>query len=385
MRTPDEKVSRACARITMHHPFFGAFILRTNVQEATDTKGRAITTMATDGRTIWWNRDFVAKCTDQEVEGVFIHEVLHIVFKHMLRRKERSPLKWNMACDYVIDPIVLDVPNVSIPNWPGLEQHHDRQYDGEFVEAVYEKLPDPPEGQGGCMSIGEVFDMTNENGSPMSAEEMQQAGVEIDQTVMIAAESAKRAGRLPGSIEEYVKSMMEPQVDWAAHLRRFIGGEHPEGFTYDTPDRGPYFYCELMEPSLDKVGVGTIIIGLDVSGSVSTKELQHGLAEMNALTEEFHPRKVIVIQHDSEVKSVEEFEAGEVIDDIKVRGRGGTSVQPVFKWIEESGEQPDRVVMITDMGIWDFGEPTGWPTLWVSTTKESAPWGETTHIHTGAA
>jgi len=384
MRTPEEKIHRAMGRITMKHPFFGSFIPRTNFEMVNSP--HRVSTMATDGRTIWWNYEFVDGLTNEEVEGVVIHEVLHIVLKHMLRRNDRNPRKWNIACDYVIDPIVLSIGGDSpptLPGGPGLEHHHDTQYDGKTAEHVYELLPDDEEhtGEGGSMvSIGDIEDMKNEDGSPMSPDEVERMSVEIDQMVITAAEAAKRAGKLPAGIDEYVKSLRDPKVDLEDHLHRFIGGEHPEGYTFKRIARAPHWYGGMIEPSIERVGCGTIVIGLDVSGSMSTKELEYCGGLLKSLTEEYNPDTVIVIQHDAVVTKVDEYEAGEWVDDLKVKGRGGTRVQPVFEYIREHDINPDKLIMVTDMGIFDFGEPEPWDTLWVSSTKESAPWGDTAYM-----
>lgn len=379
MRTPQEKIARACARITMKQPFFGAFILRTNVVEATGPMAQRVKTMATDGKTIWWNATFVGGMTDAETEGVLIHEVLHIVFKHHLRRKSRHPRKWNIAADYVIDPIVLDIPEVALPTGPGLEQHHDKKYDGQSVEHVYEMLPDPPQSDGGS-SIGDVLDQTDADGKPLSDEERALAETEIDQTTITAADAARKAGKLPGGIEQLVQKLLKPKVNWAEQLRRFVGGEQPDGYSRRRPHRAQYWYGHMIEPTVERNGVGELVISVDVSGSVSDKEIEQFLGEMNHITEEFAPSKVIVIQHDSRIQKVDEFEAGEVIDELRVKGRGGTNVQPVFQYIDEHIGRPDRLILMTDMGIYDWGDDPGYPCLWVATTDEKAPYGETTHI-----
>lgn len=384
--TPDKKISTACSAITITQPFFGAFVLRTNIREATDEESKKITTMATDGREIIWNRKFVDGLSVPEVVGVLVHEVLHIVFKHMLRRSGRDPAKWNTACDYVIDPIVLSM-GLKLPTGPDLEHHHDTQYDGKSAEQVYALLPDePPSGKGYGSGIGGVTDMKNEDGSSMSQSEADTAEMEIDQLTIIAAESAKHRGDLPGGLAEHVKKLREPKVDWQSVLRRFVGGDFPEGYNTRRPNRPMYHLFDMIEPTIEKTGVGHIVLAIDTSGSVSNDELAQFLGEMNSISEEMQPELITVIHCDAAIQKVQEFERGELIDgsNIKFKGRGGTAVQPVFKYVEKNIEKLDRLIYFTDMEIGDWGRAPDYPVLWVSTSRNAkGPYGETTYVQVG--
>jgi predicted metal-dependent peptidase len=96
------KMSRAVTQLVVRHPFFGSVCL--SVKVAPDP---TIPTMCTDGTSILWSPSFVDEMTQDECTGVLAHEVMHIVMKHMLRRGERKPDRWNYACDYVINPSFL--------------------------------------------------------------------------------------------------------------------------------------------------------------------------------------------------------------------------------------------------------------------------------------
>jgi len=46
--------------------------------------------------------------THQEIVGVQVHEVLHVVFKHHLRRGKRDKHYWNCAGDYIINAVAKE-------------------------------------------------------------------------------------------------------------------------------------------------------------------------------------------------------------------------------------------------------------------------------------
>ena len=96
------KVSRSITRLVISHPFFGSMALSLKIEADEE-----ISTMCTDGKFIKWNHDFVANMSEEETTGVMAHEVMHVGMKHNLRRGDRDPERWNIACDYVINPILI--------------------------------------------------------------------------------------------------------------------------------------------------------------------------------------------------------------------------------------------------------------------------------------
>jgi predicted metal-dependent peptidase len=61
-----------------------------------------------DGRIVYyWNRAFFDSLTnDDDLKYVCAHEALHIILGHSLRRKERDPERWNVACDIAVNTLL---------------------------------------------------------------------------------------------------------------------------------------------------------------------------------------------------------------------------------------------------------------------------------------
>src|ERR1700722_2706019 len=132
MNDVKQRLSAARAALVLDHPFFGALALRMNLEE--ETKGRT-RTMATDGRSIFYDNGFVKGCSDQELVGLPAHEVMHPAMQHHTRRGDRDPGLWNEAADYAINPILTDAGFV-LPGAPLLN----REYCGMTAEQIYEAL-----------------------------------------------------------------------------------------------------------------------------------------------------------------------------------------------------------------------------------------------------
>lgn len=376
----DLKIARAKTQLVLKHPFFGSCAMGLNFTETT-----ALPTMATDGKSILWNREFVDKYDQDMVMGVIAHEVLHVVFKHCLRIGDRDHKKWNVCTDIAINDI-LKGDGFSLPA-DGM--YHDSkpewvQYKDWAAERIYSHMPDD-QTPDDAPSWGGVIQTMGDDGEPLSDAEASQIEAELDIKTLMAADAAKAQGKLPAKIDQLVQVMRRCQIDWRDVLNRFIGGDQPDDYTWRRPQKNAWFNQGVYLPSVDKVGAGDVIIYVDTSGSVSGDELSHFLGEMNAITEDQKPRSVTVITCDVKVRTVHRYEQGEVIEKIEINGRGGTRVTPVFDYIEDHQLPCDNFVGLTDLEIHDFPNTPDFPVLWVSTDigSDTAPWGEVAILKMG--
>jgi predicted metal-dependent peptidase len=370
------KIARCKTSLMVKHPFFGSIALGCHF-----VQDDSIETMATDGTKIIWAEPFVDRHSEDEIKGVIAHEVMHIVMKHHLRRGDRDPKKWNVATDYAINDILTDGGFV-LPE-DGL---FSEQYKGMAAEKIFDLLPQD-DGGADQPSWGIVMDATNEDGSQPSQGDLEQMAADIDQRVFMAAQAAENAGKLPSKIKDIVSRMRRSQVDWMDVIRRFVGGDNPEDYTWRRCNRKVYYSQGIYMPSVDRVGVGDIVLGWDSSGSVSMREQEYFLGVFNQLIEDFNPRSITLIVCDAEVQSVTEYAQGEYINGVEAKGRGGTRVMPVFDYVEDNQIPCDAMVYLTDMGIFDWpNETPDYPVLWVSTDMDcnDAPIGETTRIQVAA-
>ncbi len=101
-----------------------------------ETEKSKCDTMATDGKNIYFYPEFVMGCTEEELQGVLVHEALHVVYEHPLRRGNRHPKVWNIACDYVINAYLYWDLHLQLP-MGGLLDH---KYKGMTAEKVYQIL-----------------------------------------------------------------------------------------------------------------------------------------------------------------------------------------------------------------------------------------------------
>ena len=101
------------------------------------------------------------------------------------------------------------------------------------------------------------------------------------------------------------------------------------------------------------------MIGVDTSGSVNTRELEHFMSEMHHVQKTGH--QITVAQCDTNLSDVSPFRKNA---DWQIKGRGGTCFQPVIDHFNEMRGRYTALIYLTDGEAYS---PDNCPknTLWV--------------------
>lgn len=386
-------------------PYFGTFVIGTDLVE--DSK---IPTAATDYECIKFNPEWLLGPAGKprardEVVFVFAHEVLHMCFKHGLRMSFRDPALWNVAADYAINLILHDGQVGKFPE-PDPSKGEVKLLDESFrnmsAETIYDILEKKRQEQGGGKKLkmgGIVIDLSkadpggtggferpvNVDGSELSDSQKVALERAIDAKTSAAAAAAKSQGKLPAGLERFLKTAMEPEIDWRERLRQFVAKQFPSDLSWQRPNRR-HIWNDLYLPYTEKTGVGEILCIMDTSGSVDysggKSEGAQYYAEIKAIFEDVMPSKLHCIYCDAEVAGHDVFEQGEE-PILKPRGGGGTDFRPPFKKVEKENIPIQCAIYLTDMmGTFPDKAPP-YPVLWVATTDAVGPFGETIRIMKG--
>ena len=92
--------------ILSQYPFFGKLLMRLSFGFA-DCE-----TAYTDMKRIVFSPDFADKLNDEQLTFVVLHELMHCVLKHCVRGKGKIHLIYNIACDIVVNSIILEAMNL---------------------------------------------------------------------------------------------------------------------------------------------------------------------------------------------------------------------------------------------------------------------------------
>ena len=411
-------ITKARARLLVRAPFIGSIALGLIWVNAPD-----IGTMATDGRSVWFNPDWCEAHGVEKTMGVIAHEVLHVINRHHLRRGERDAELWNVAADLLINRLLQDDKYV-LPR-DGLFDR-DRRYAGLATETIYARLieqqqqqqaEEPKDGRSSSQASvgaasgsgnghdpiasgqtnsrakpdqrevhsgnsvfptrlwGEVRDLTKPNGQRLSPTERLQAEHDLDVRIRQAAAAAKRAGKYGVALREMIEIATD-RVDWRDKFRMAFDGVLRGEVGWARPNRR-FIQHGMYLPGWRRTGAGRVGFVLDTSGSISANELSVYTAAVLGILEETSPEEVALIQCDAQVQRIDFIQPGESFDQIEVHGRGGTRFQPAFDWIAESGFGPAAIVYATDLKCSDQPRDPGVPVIWLTPTRNrTMPFGE---------
>ncbi len=191
-----------------------------------------------------------------------------------------------------------------------------------------------------------------------------------------AANAAKKAGKeINGSLSELVKNVRTPQVNWKAHLRTTLMSNKPDNPSWRKPNRKMLSELEVYMPSMVSESIGVISVVLDTSGSVSRKEREVYLSELQSINESMRPLGMNVICVDTEVATCYSFTPDDDISELKLTGGGGTDMTPGFKYIEECLDETETILCFSDCEFWQWPPEPMKQVIWLSTGEENNPYG----------
>ena len=385
-------------------------------------------TMATDGKSIYFNRTFVRETADNELLAVLLHEALHVALGHHLRRGKFPAKPWNIACDYSVNLMVKDA-RLDLPG----NVYLDEKYRGMTAEQIIRAMPKDDEGEDGeeegeeggqpgtgdehgnaggqpwdtdtddtddgegddtgtddtdddtgkpagapkgFEPVGEIWDAVDDDGEALSPADIKEAEETLKRDIIVAAEVEKATGSgsitIGGGVLDQAKAA---SVDWVEALADFLDQAFGCEPTLAKPARrhlwsGNYF------PSYKGVGGGDLVIAIDTSASVSQDEAQQFADEIDSIRENIKPDKTVVIYCDAFIQrhpeTGEQFDEFDSFEDIEVRAinGGGTRFDPPFSLVEQEGFEPSAFVYFTD-GYCRVGDGTAdkvdYPVLWATT------------------
>jgi len=350
-----DKLVTARIGLLLKAPFFGNLATRLQLINADEWCGTA----ATDGRRFYYNSEFINKMPLKQVEFLFGHEVLHVVYDHMGRRESRDPKIMNIAADYCVNGDLMEQRvGEKIP--VGL---YDNKYNGWSAEEVYDDLMQNANkidiNKLAEMLLDEHLDGEGEGedgdgdkdgkGRPrLSEEEKRQIRDEVKDAVLQAAQAAG-AGNLPGGVKRMIKDLTEPQISWKELLEQQIQSTIKNDYTFARPGRKAW-HMDAILPSQKPGETIDIFIGIDTSGSIGPEELKIFFSEIKGIMDSYTEYKIKVVGWDTAIGGVGEFTSENLADitEFDPQGGGGTDPMCVWEYMIDEGIEPKKLIMFTD-------------------------------------
>jgi len=428
----DKKLATARTKLILEKPFLGALVLRLPMVRAKDDWCDAT---FSNGKKLYYNEHYIDALTPDQTQFVLAHEALHCALSHFARRQNRVQHRWDMACDFAINPMLI---NDGMK--PPVDANYLREYDGMTAEEIYPLLEDNDNDQereleqnlnpdsdnekdddsggtpdqhdqkegrdqkqksdskgqgeedGGAREdnsdkgdgAGKKQEGPPEEGEgepdPLTPQEIESLSLQWQQRMASAAQQAIQAGKMGGSMARMVDHLLQPRLPWRMLLSRYMTMVARDDYTYMRPSsrRGdPAVYPSLRSAQLN------IVVALDISGSISNSEINEFMSEVDSIKAQMRARITLLVC-DSKLadgcpwlfEPWDEFTMPE-----KFKGGGGTSFKPVMEWAEEQDEAPSLIVYFTDaQGEFPEKEPA-FPVVWLVKGKTPVPWGQRVQLN----
>ena len=358
-----EKLITARVGLLLRASFFGNLATRLKLINADEW----LTTAATDGRNFYYNTRFIEMLKPKEIEFLFGHEVLHVVYDHMGRRGDRDPQLSNIAADYCVNQDLIKhrvgekitaVPVLYDPKYDGMsyEQVYDLLYENaekiNMQDLIDKMLDEHLDGEGDDEGEGDgKGDKQGSGGGrpKLSEAEKQAIRDEVKEAVLAAAAACDGAGNIPAGVRRMIQDMTEPKMNWRELLRMNLESTMRSDYTWMRASRKGW-HMDAVMPGMNLEPMIDIAVSIDASGSMSEKMLKDFLAEVAGIMEQFPAYKIHVVTFDTQVYNPVQYNSENLdsITDYEIKGGGGTDFDCVFEYFKENDIEPKRHIMFTD-------------------------------------
>lgn len=375
-----DKIIVARVGLLLRHPFFGNLATRLQIKEASDW----LPTAATDGRHIFFNRDFFTPLNSKQVEFVIAHEILHAVFDHMGRNEGRDRKIWNIAADYCVNGQLTKDRIGEVPS--DIDIFHDVKYYGWSAEQVYDEIQEKYDNEE-LDALGQLLDehvdwgdQDGKGGKPQySKEDLKKIRDEMREAVMQAAQAAG-AGNIPASVARMIKDLTEPKMNWREILRQQIQSTIKNDYTFMRPNRKGWHMSAIL-PGTNYEETIDICVAIDMSGSIGDEQAKDFLTEIKGIMEEYKDFKIKLWCFDTRVYNEQDFDGYSMDNfiDYEPMGGGGTNFDANWEYMKEHDITPKKFIMFTDGYPWgSWGDENYCDTVFIIHGNDTIvpPWGE---------
>jgi len=379
IKTAEDKILKAKIKLQSKSPFFSYLSYFLNIKKLKDKQIPESYSMSIDVKgNLYYNPEWINKLSDDEVMGVLCHEIGHLAFLHLLRRNNRHREKWNITTDLAINSMLIK-NGFSLPKCGLIPDYNDsfdfpphifgkkvklNEVHKKTAEELFDELPEMKEeendGEGGWdihiegVGGGEGDDDEKDGkgkgkGRQLTPAELKDLEEKWRDRIEEALMNSKARGNVPLGMERIFEQLRKSQVPWRVVLERVIQKSIPRDITWSRRSKKSVA-CNTYLPSVIKERVD-VVISIDTSGSIGQKELTDFVSEIVGMARVFQGSiNMRLLTHDTGVQDDYIIQNGNIakIQQIKIKGGGGTSHEPVFDYVKEKIKGCKTIIAFTD-------------------------------------
>ncbi|WP_069166074.1 vWA domain-containing protein [Nocardia altamirensis] len=300
--------------------------------------------------------------TEEEWRFVLAHEMLHAALRHAERAGWRDHYLFNVACDYVVNGWLVEMGVGELPS--GLL--YDPQLKGLSAEQVYDRIT------GDLRRLRKLATLRGRGRGDILGEPLPHGGapgryLDLDGyyrnalgTGLVYHQSSGR-GLLPAGLEQEIRALDQPPLPWDAQLAQWFDEHVPaveKHRSYARASRRQSSTPDIPRPAWtrpeESVRLPTFGVVLDTSGSMSVELMGKGLGAIAAYARARDVPRARVVFCDAAAHDAGYLPVDDIASRVRVRGRGGTVLQPGIRMLERADDFPaDAPVLVITDGMCD--------------------------------
>ncbi|MCL2285232.1 MAG: peptidase [Firmicutes bacterium] len=292
-----------------------------------------------------------------EMRFVMAHEFLHAALRHDVRQEWRDPYLWNVACDFIINQWLTEMELGERPEGC----LHDEQFKGMSAEAIYDRIANDMRMYRKLatlrgVGLGDMLPAPAFNNGKNSATDLDDFYRRALRQGLTYHQDQDR-GYLPAGLVEEIRALAHPPIPWDVELARWFDDHftpiekkrsyaRPSRRQSSTPDI-PRPNWVISQASLDGRTFGVV---LDTSGSMDRSLLATALGAIASYSASKDVPAARVVFCDAAAHDAGYMKPEDIAGIVKVRGRGGTVLQPGIDLLRSTEDFPKDapILIITD-------------------------------------
>lgn len=332
-------------------------------------------TVGTDGWSIQFNPRCLVELYRQDMvllNRVYLHMLIHCLFRHPLHREGRNGSLWDLACDIAAESVLDGIDSNCVRLLPSnlredtyadlneamkvltaqgiyrflesrrLSYEAQAALEAEFRRDDHRFWPPDPSDED-----------TQRQGDAQSRESLEQKWEQLSQKTQTGMDTFfAQYGDMAGELVRLLRIENRERYDYRAFLRRFVSLREEmrvdsDSFDYAYYTRGLELYGDipLIEPLeyRESRKIRDFAIVIDTSDSCAEEAVERFLSETRSVLEQedlfFSDARLHIIQADAGIQSDTVVRSGaefaRFCDGFAVKGFGGTDFRPAFTYVDE--------------------------------------------------
>lgn len=353
-----------------HNAFIGSLLYDLAFEPSREVKSVMLDSM---NHSIKINPDFFCGMTHEQQASVLAHEVYHYALMHDVRRGHRNPQLYQKAADQVVNNLLeqggFELPfgvecdskyrNMSTEHVYNLMEHEQKNNNNQNQDQNQNNNNDP---------LGNDLPSNSGNGDSGNNNQinrMQQNIMKANASEELTNGHGMTHGNSGSVFEQLFKDIKEGKLSWIEILQEFLD-DFVQGEQDWSKFNRRYLPYDLYLPDTQSENkISKVAVAFDVSGSVTPAQIKAFLNEMKVIKNQLDPETMDVVSFNHAIVDIFKIKSNDDFDEVKMNIDGGTDLDPVFNYYMKPENQPEFLIVFSDLYCDKRKKKTPFETIWI--------------------